>query len=188
MAQTLITDLYQSYIGLSTAQKDCSREIWSETKGREDGRSSWHMDTGWKEEPTLKQVESPEGTTACEESMFNLSIFVFLKDCIPWEKTDPEQGGSWAGRRCGEELFWTSHSCPCCPGGGVRILGEGAQCSWWEREAKTLQASFVTAPHYLSLIDSKLHLFPSRWVCFTCSGNCLSMSLSLSASVWEFGP
>lgn len=120
-------------------KEDCSREIWSGTKGGEDGRSSWHRMEG--ETHTEAGGDFLEEPQPAEKPC--LSIFVFLKDCIPREKAYARAGGIVSRQELwrGAVLDWSRLplvSTPAALAGGVGISGEGAQCSWREREAKAL--------------------------------------------------
>lgn len=120
------------------------------------------MDAGWKEEPMQKQVESPEEPQPVENPC--LSIFVFLKDCIPWEKAHARAEGILSRQELWRGAVLDQSQLPLLPWGSCGNLG------WWGTvmlmgEGSKGLAFFVSAPHYLSLINSKLHLFPSHWVC-----------------------
>lgn len=138
-------------------KEDCSREIWSGTKRGEDGRRHG-MEGEIHTEAGGELLEE-----ACGEAM--LKHFCFPEGLHPMGESPCQSRGIVSRKELwrGTVLDWSQLplvSTPAALGGGVGISGEGAQCSW-PREGSKGIVLFVFAHHNLSLIDSKLHLFPS---------------------------
>lgn len=109
------TDPYQSCIGLSTAQKSIApekSEVGQKGEKMEEAADTWIQDE--RRSPHWSRWRVPEGATACGEPM--LKHFCFPEGLHPTEEAHARAGGIVSCRSCGEELFWTHHSCPWCPG------------------------------------------------------------------------